>query len=487
MKIKLLFIAFIGFWTGLSAQEYRISLNYKPVSTKAYLYLGYYFGESKYLQDSVLLEPDGTATFSGKKKLTGGLYLIIDPEKKSYFDLLIDQEQTFHINIDTSDFSIASITGSSETQDLESYKKTTARIFKQLPVLQKELALAKNRADSLTTQKKINAAFEEAQEWREQFIQQHPDSYLSLLFRLMKEPVFKPGPGASRSDSILAYQNYKKQYWEGIPIGDERLLRTPVFEQRLNRYMEQVIRNPDTLKLEVDRFILSSRGSETMFKYYINRFTNEYMNPKYMGLDVVFLHLFEKYYLTNQVTWLSDKDRELVYNRAYSIMGNIIGEPAAELNLLDTLDQKTNLYKIKSPYTILAFWDPDCGHCREQIPVMDSLFRTKWQQHGITLIGILTDSVRTDKSKLPAVKESWKEFIQKHHLKGWLHWYQSFEMREEEKKNNKPGFRQYYDVFQTPTLYLLDQDKRIIAKKINPQQLDELLEIQRSKINSKNK
>jgi thiol-disulfide isomerase/thioredoxin len=224
-----------------------------------------------------------------------------------------------------------------------------------------------------------------------------------------------------------------------------------------------------------------------MFKYYINRFTNEYMNPKYMGLDVVFLHLFEKYYLTNQVTWLSDKDRELVYNRAYSIMGNIIGEPAAELNLLDTLDQKTNLYKIKSPYTILAFWDPDCGHCREQIPVMDSLFRTKWQQLGITLIGILTDSVRTDKSKLPAVKESWKEFIQKHHLKGWLHWYQSFEMREEEKKNNKPGFRQYYDVFQTPTLYLLDQDKRIIAKKINPQQLDELLEIQRSKINSKNK
>lgn len=485
--MKFLFIALIGFWTGLSAQEYRISLNYKPVSSKAYLYLGYYFGESKYLQDSVLLEPDGTAIFSGKKKLTGGLYLIIDPEKKSYFDLLIDQEQTFHVNIDTSDFSIASITGSNETQHLESYKKTTARIFKHLPALQQELAQSKTRTDSLSIQKKINAAFEEAQEWREQFIQQHPESYLSLLFRLMKEPVFKPGPGATRSDSILAYQNYKKQYWEDIPIGDERLLRTPVFEQRLNRYMEQVVRNPDTLKLEVDRFILSSRGSEAMFKYYINRFTNEYMNPKYMGLDVVFLHLFEKYYLTNQVTWLSEKDRELVYNRAYSIMGNIIGDKAAELNLLDTLDQKTNLYNIRSTYTILAFWDPDCGHCREQIPVMDSLFRTKWQQRGITLIGILTDSVRTDKSKLPAVKENWKQFIQKHQLKGWLHWYQSFEMREEEKKNNKPGFRQYYDVFQTPTLYLLDQDKRIIAKKINPQQLDELLEIQRSKTNTKNK
>ena len=41
----------------------------------------------------------------------------------------------------------------------------------------------------------------------------------------------------------------------------------------------------------------------------------------------------------------------------------------------------------------------------------------------------------------------------------------------------KPGYRQLYDVTLTPTLYLLDSEKRIIGKKLSWQQLDELLQV----------
>ena len=41
----------------------------------------------------------------------------------------------------------------------------------------------------------------------------------------------------------------------------------------------------------------------------------------------------------------------------------------------------------------------------------------------------------------------------------------------------KPGYRQLYDVTLTPTIYLLDKEKRIIAKKLTWQQLDELLQV----------
>ena len=200
------------------------------------------------------------------------------------------------------------------------------------------------------------------------------------------------------------------------------------------------------------------------------------MNPQYMGLDVVFLHLFEKYYVTNQVDWLEKKDRDLVFNRAYSLYGNIIGEPAAELNLLDTLDRKINLYSIKSPYTLVVFWDPDCGHCREQVPKVDSLYRLRWKKQGVKIVGVLSDVSAADETKSKEAKTKWIDYIRQQQLKDWVHMYQTVQMRLTEQAKQVPGFKQAYDVFQTPTIYLLDEQKRIVAKKINPEQVDEFLQ-----------
>ncbi|MBY0478134.1 MAG: redoxin domain-containing protein [Chitinophagaceae bacterium] len=469
----------------LFSQSYRITVQYKPVD-KAYLYLGYYFGDKKYVQDSALLQPNGQAVFTGTTSLTGGLYIIVDPEKKRFFDILIDKEQQFTVQIDTASFVISSIQGSTENSFLEEYKQATARFFSNYRNWQTELTAAKSKKDSAAIQQKMNTVINGAQQWRDSFSLAQPESYLSLLFTLMKEPVYNVTSAKTQQDSINAFYNYKKQFWQNISFADERLLRTPMFEQRLSRYMENVVyRHPDSIKTELDKFILYSRTNKTMFRYFINRFTNDYMNPKYMGLDVVFLHLFEKYYITEQVDWLEKKDKDLVYNRAYSIMGNIVGEPAAELNLLDTLDKKINLYSIKSPYTIIIFWDPDCSHCREQVPKLDSMYRSAWKKQGIKMVGVLTDTIKTDKSKMPSVKSNWTKYIREHALEGWVHLYQTPQMKEAEAKNNLPGFRQTYDVYQTPTIYLLDEQKRIIAKKINPEQVNEFLQFKQTNKTSK--
>jgi hypothetical protein len=74
-------------------------------------------------------------------------------------------------------------------------------------------------------------------------------------------------------------------------------------------------------------------------------------------------------------------------------------------------------------------------------------------------------------------KEPWLKFIREHNLKDWVHVYQTQAMKDADYAAGKPGFRQLYDVYQTPMLYLLDKDKRIIAKKLSYQQLDELLEV----------
>ena len=97
---------------------------------------------------------------------------------------------------------------------------------------------------------------------------------------------------------------------------------------------------------------------------------------------------------------------------------------------------------------------------------MDSIFQAKWKKNGVKMIGVMVDGG----------KQNWLKFIKEHHLVGWSHIYQTDEMKDKIYKAGKPGFRQLYDVYQTPMVYLLDNNKNIIAKKLNYLQLDEFME-----------
>jgi len=117
--------------------------------------------------------------------------------------------------------------------------------------------------------------------------------------------------------------------------------------------------------------------------------------------------------------------------------------------------------------------------------VIDSLYKAGWNKKGIKLVGVLVDTIRSDKSKWPAVKTKWTDYIKEHNLGEWIHLYQPFDMREEERKKSIPNFRQNYDVYQTPTIYLLDKDKRIVAKKSLPNRYRTLWSFRKNKTTSK--
>jgi peroxiredoxin len=146
-------------------------------------------------------------------------------------------------------------------------------------------------------------------------------------------------------------------------------------------------------------------------------------------------------------------------------MLNVVGEKAANLVMADTSGKTKALYDVQAPYTIVCFWDPTCGHCQTEVPKLDTLYKTKWKAKGVKMVGVMTEGGM----------EKWKEFIVKYQLKDWLHIHQNESMKTAERNSGRPGFRQLYDVYQTPTLYLLDKDKKILAKKLNYEQLDEFL------------
>jgi hypothetical protein len=76
-------------------------------------------------------------------------------------------------------------------------------------------------------------------------------------------------------------------------------------------------------------------------------------------------------------------------------------------------------------------------------------------------------------------KDNWLKFIREYKLKDWAHIYQTEETKEKIMNAGQPGYRQLYDIYQTPILYLLDKDKNIAAKKLSFLQLDDYMEFTR--------
>ena len=62
------------------------------------------------------------------------------------------------------------------------------------------------------------------------------------------------------------------------------------------------------------------------------------------------------------------------------LMSNLIGEQAANLEMVDSAGTPVPLYSVNAPYIIVCFWDPTCGHCREEVPKMDSMYQCQMEK-----------------------------------------------------------------------------------------------------------
>ncbi|MEJ7588992.1 MAG: redoxin domain-containing protein [Ferruginibacter sp.] len=276
----------------------------------------------------------------------------------------------------------------------------------------------------------------------------------------------------TRNDSLENYYHYKAHYWDGIDFMDDRILRTPFFLPKFEKYYREIIvQQSDSIIKDADYKLLLARSSPEMYKFLLNWFTDEYLNPKYMGQDAVFVHLFEKYHSKGLTSWLNEKQHETISRRAYMLMANLIGLKAADLDMLDTTGKPSPLYKVVADYTVVCFWDPTCGHCKEEVPRLDSIYRASWKKQGVKIYAVLSADPKVD------MRQDWKKFIRDHKLEGWLNVYQTKEMEAAVASSQKANYRQLYDITQTPTLYLLDNEKRIIGKKLSLEQLDELLQV----------
>ncbi len=432
------------------ADGYNVKVKITPFLKDSTYYLANYFGDKQYIQDSAKADAAGIVNFKGKEKLPGGIYLFVLPSKK-YCEFIIDKEQNFSAETDTLDMvKNMTVKGSQDNQFFYDYLRFVTAKQKEAEGLQAEYRSAKTKQDSTAAQDKLTILGKSVTDYKTKFMADNPDRLLSKVFKTSQEPEVPteiPLLPNGAKDSTFAYRYYKGHYLDNVDFQDARLLRTPLFHTKIDTYIKKLtLQMPDSINKEADMLVAKAKGNDEMFKYVVWYLTNTYETSNIMGMDAVFVHMVKNYYTKDQASWVDSTNLYKIQERARVLEPILLGKKVKNLVLEDTLGNFRPLYNVKSKYTVLLFWDPDCGHCQKVVPVVKELYE-KVRNQGVEIYAICTE----------AEIDKWKKYIREKKL-DWIN------VADPKIQNN---FRYEFDISSTPQLYLLDENKNILLKKID--------------------
>lgn len=445
--------------TGYS-QGYEIEARIKGIRDSS-LILGHYSRSSTQFvpKDTAKADGEGRILFKGDKDLPGGLYVILFPGNKNWIEFLYSgTERKFSLSTDTTDvIGKMQVTGSRENELFYSYQKELKNKAAEIEVIRKEP----------DAQKKIMVSQSAFKTFRDKLLTDNKDSFTAQVLKMSGDPEMPEAPKLpnGKTDSIWVFNYYKAHYWDDYNFADSRIVNTPFLEPRLDRYFKNlVVQVPDSLIKDADQLIAKTEVNSDLKSFVVWYITNQYENPKTVGTEALWVHLAEKYYLSGQMG-VSDEIKKRIGDKVATLKPLLVNKPFPGLNLTDPEGKKVSPQSLAANYTVLFFYAPTCGHCKEASPKLKAFYE-KNKEKGIQVMAI---SIEHD------VKE-WKSFITSNHLDGLVNGFDSLKQID---------FNRKFDVVTTPTIYILDKDKKIIARKMPVEQLEDFMNYYQNKIGKK--
>lgn len=441
--------------TGLRPPEpCRIKARFKGISDTT-IFLANYYGNKILKVDSFRLNHSGEGTVSRQKPLEEGLYLFYLNDKK-YLEFLVGPDQQFSVDADFDANSHNKFSGAEETEAFHAYQLFLTKQKNLQTTLQNRLKALPEKHDSVKIIRdkldNLNSTMEKY--WKEQSARYKgtflSDFFLSMMMPTPGEPVIPAGEkNADSLKWVFRYNFFRNHYWDNFNFGRAGLLRTPLFQEKLDTYFKKIIlQMPDSLIVPMIKVIEMSKKNEEVYHYVFLYLLNETNQSQIMGMDKGFVVLSEKYVLGPEKTWLDTGVVRKVRERVEAIKPNLIGNLAPELKLQDDEGNYYSLRQVNAKYTLLYFWEPDCSHCQKTTPILNKDLYQLFKNKGVSIYAVLTQNN----------KEKWMKAIQEYKIQEWIHvWDPMY----------TSNFRKLYDVTSTPIIYILDKNKKIIAKRLD--------------------
>jgi thiol-disulfide isomerase/thioredoxin len=467
MKIRFILLLMVASTQLFSQAGYKINFKIKGWKEQK-AYLGHYYGESTYVKDTAQVNSAGEFSFDNKNSLPQGVYMLIVSKNKSsvkIFDFMVSNDQFFSLETDTLNYvEHMKVSGDEDNKLYFENIAFNIGLHKEAEPFIKTLRDSTLKEDQ---KKQARAAFskinDRAMAYQKEVISKYPKTMTARMLNAAQVVTIPDPPKKANGniDSTFQLKYYRQHFFDNFDLSDDALIRLPqpVYQQKVKEYLEKLfIPQPDSVTKAIYDMVSKAKKNQETYKYLVSNCTFLYQQPEIMGLDEVFVNLYDKYFASGEMDyWANAKIKQNMKEHADKIRSCMIGRTGANLIMQDVNFQPKSMYDIKAKYTILFIFNPDCGHCREETPKLVDFYNKDKSKFNLEVYAVSTD---TSMKKL-------RDFI-KEFKTPWI-------TVDGPRSYIKEHFSKLYHSDTTPSIYILDDKKKIIAKKLPVRQLDDFL------------
>lgn len=462
LRPALLLLVFVSS-AALAQPGHRLEFKIKGLKDTT-VYLGYYSNEQTLIRDTARVAPNGTFAFDGPTGLVQGMYMVV-LKTTILFQFVMGSDQHFSIETDASDYSQhAVVTGDEDNKLFFENARFLATKYKQAEPIMKILRDSTLKEDQKKQAREEFQKFgNEVKAYQTDLITKYPTTFTARLIKTNREIEVPDPPKRADGtiDSTWQFRYYREHYWDNFDLSDDALMHLPkpMYQEKIKDYFDRLfVQVPDTLTREIVRIAAKVKKNPEAYKYFVWTCLTHYQQHKIMGLDEVYVNIFDKFVATGEMDyWLDKKSKQNIKEYVDKVRLSLVGGSAPNLIMQDKDLKPKSMYDIKNKYTILYFFNPDCGHCREETPKLVDFYNKNKTKFDLEVYAVSTDtSMAKMRSFIKDFKMPWTTVNGPRTYVG--HW------------------SKLYYAETTPTMYVIDAKRKIIAKKLPPEQLEEFFE-----------
>lgn len=400
--------------------------------------------------DSVMMNREGRIEFN--TPLKKGMYQI-ETESGILLDFLFDNEPVSFIIQDPDNLNSIQFIHSEINIDWYKYrviKEKTMDLQALLkPILQN---YDKNVEYYIATKHEYERLQTDFKDFTDDLLNKH-DNYATTLIRVDRPQIIN-----LEDDPKKQYNDLIANYFNEVDFNDVALIPTNVLTAKVVDFLflqqvpgKKTEQQQFDIILGIDRVLNLASVNYQMYKFLFQYLVEGFAE---LGFDEIVDYMIRLPYLEDIPT--TDEQYDELMSIAESNSRVKIGDKARNISGITVFDDEFDLYSIDSDFVIVYFWSYSCPYCHEIIHEMKQFLE---EHDNYTLVSVIV------KGELKKIKS----LIRKEKLDGYfycdgLEWH-------------SPVVNDYA-VSATPSIFILDKDKKIVKK---PFDMDELIEFAKMK------
>ena len=450
MKSLIAILLSFSFLTPLSAQyTLKVQVDSMPTS-KAYLYE--YLGTRTKMIDSARTTSPGNIKFELPEETHPGLYrIVVGPN--NFWDIIFNKEDIILKTHYSAPLDSLKVLESEENKLLNSYMSYFIDINRKAEAISRLMGLYDRGSGFYNALEKelMNLRMQDPEKISRDIISQHPQTYVARFLKIEQNPVVPQGLGRQEEIDYLI-----DHFFDNIDFRDSAMIYSPPLITRVRAYFNlfQQAYPPSQAEQKMmnglDRVMSLAAVSDPVYDFILNDLADGFERSEF---ETFFAYLTETYLLDASCT---DEERSGELSEVLaSIKKTEIGRKAPEI-IIPLPDGPIILSDIPEPYVLVVFWASWCPHCNQILPQIKQVYN-KYHSAGFEIVAISIDKEKSEYEA--ALKKGNYPWINYSELKGW-----------------DCSISYDYGIRATPTMILLDSERKIISKPRNPGMLESLLQ-----------